>query len=127
MKWLQRRGRMRPRGRDFLCGQRSARGGGGAAGGALNAALAEVGRLADALVSGAGEAGELSATGRDGVDRLKPAPPRQAGAGRIVSEPLKLASSSDSGDALRAALEEVGRLAGVVVGGGERSEERRVG
>jgi hypothetical protein len=89
-----------------------------AAGAALNAALVEVGRLADALVGGAGEAGELSATSRDGVGRLKPVPPMQADADRIVSQTQKLASSSDAGDPLRGALEEVGRLAGALVSGG---------
>ena len=84
-----------------------------AAGAALNAALEEVGRLADALLSGTGESsasfspvGEPAATGGElelplrsqaSVGRLKPAPP------------------------LNTAMEEVGRLAGTVVGGGGES------
>jgi hypothetical protein len=81
---------------------------------ALNAALVEVGRLADALVSGAGGSdgsfaspGELSATaGGNGVRSLEELRP-QAGVGGL--QPLDTA------------MEEVGRLAGALVGGGGES------
>ena len=45
----------------------------------------------------------------------------QADAERIDSQTQKLAGSSDAGDALHTAMEEVGRLAGTVVGGGGES------
>jgi hypothetical protein len=79
-----------------------------AAGAALKAALEEVGRLADGLVSAS--PGEPSATASgNGVRWLEELPP-QAGVGRLKPAPP-----------LRTAMEEVGRMAGALVAAGRKT------